>query len=461
MSRLEFLLQTAWTDLRVQVVSVTDQWAGMAVAGPRARAALQLAFPGTTSPMRRCRTWGCREMRRRRRCRCGMLRLSFSGELAYELYVPADRGVALWEHLLGSAAPLGIKPYGLEALASLRIEKGHVAGLELDHRNTLDDLGLARWRAAPSPSWAASCASEPSCAPPQRWSLVGLECLEPAARLRGGAILFAAGEAIAGHGRGYITSVTWSTVLDKYIALGALSGRTCARGRGDRLRLSAQGRDRARAHRAAGVCRSGRGASACLRPARHSPAAGSGRPRRRRWPARPAARRDARLGARPAGGVPGPARPSWQPRSRRCSAASAGGARRHRATRHSGRRVPYRADPTGWWRRGRRANTRLLGRGACDCGTVTCLSGSPRAPARSRARRRAPCSPSGIAIDLHPPASRSGLRADRAPSHWRAARALRAGPLRAVRAAHLRAVDLGVAARCGAAAWLRDLARRE
>ena len=63
---------------------------------------------------------------------------------AYEVYVPADRGTAMWEMILERASPLGIKPYGLEALASLRIEKGHVAGLELDHRNTLADLGLAK-----------------------------------------------------------------------------------------------------------------------------------------------------------------------------------------------------------------------------------------------------------------------------------------------------------------------------
>ena len=84
-------------------------------------------FPISTSPMRPCRTWGCE------RCEVEgvplrLLRLSFSGELAYELYAPADRGIALWERLLDRAAPLGLKPYGLEALASLRIEKGHVAG---------------------------------------------------------------------------------------------------------------------------------------------------------------------------------------------------------------------------------------------------------------------------------------------------------------------------------------------
>jgi methylglutamate dehydrogenase subunit C len=133
MSWLEFLLQTAWTDLRVQVVSVTDRWAGMSVAGPRARAALGLAFPDVDVSNAALPHMGVREVEIE-----GMplrlLRLSFSGELAYELYVPAGSGIALWERLLERAAPLGLKPYGLEALASLRIEKGHVAGLELECR---------------------------------------------------------------------------------------------------------------------------------------------------------------------------------------------------------------------------------------------------------------------------------------------------------------------------------------
>ena len=153
-----------------------------------------------------------------------LLRLSFSGELAYELYVPADHGVALWERLLARAAPLGIKPYGLEALASLRIEKGHVAGLELDHRNTLDDLGLGKMAARDKAYVGRELRARPELQAAERWSLVGLECLEPGQRLRGGAILFANGEPQAGHGRGYITSVTWSTALDKYIALGLYQG---------------------------------------------------------------------------------------------------------------------------------------------------------------------------------------------------------------------------------------------
>jgi sarcosine oxidase subunit alpha len=223
MSWLEFLLQTAWPELRVQVVSVTDAFAGMSIAGPRARAALELALPGVDFSNEALPHMGVREFELEG-VGLRVLRLSFSGELAYELYAPADFGVALWERLLERAAPLGIKPYGLEALASLRIEKGHVAGLELDHRNTLDDLGLGKMAASGKAFVGRELRDRPGLRAADRWSLVGLECLEPGARLRGGAILFGPDDPIAGHGRGYVTSVTWSTVLEKYIALGLYQG---------------------------------------------------------------------------------------------------------------------------------------------------------------------------------------------------------------------------------------------
>ena len=223
MSRLEFLLQTAWTDLRVHVTSVTDEWAAVAVAGPKARAVLERAFPGHDLSDARVPYMGYLEIHYE-----GMplrlIRLSFSGELAYEVYSPADYAVDLWEHILCAGEPLGIKPYGLEALAALRIEKGHVAGLELDHRNTLDDLGLSKMAAKEQPFVGRELASRPLLKAPNRWSLVGIECLEAGKRLRGGSILFAPTDKIEGHGRGYITSVTWSTVLEKFIALGLYQG---------------------------------------------------------------------------------------------------------------------------------------------------------------------------------------------------------------------------------------------
>ena len=223
MSRLEFLLQAAWTDLRVHVTSVTDEWAAMSVAGPKARTVLERAFPDHDLSDARVPHMGYLEIQ----CEGAplrLIRLSFSGELAYEVYTPADYAVDLWEHILRAGEPLGIKPYGLEALAALRIEKGHVAGLELDHRNTLDDLGLSKMAAKEKPFVGRELASRPLCKTPNRWSLVGIECLEAGKRLRGGSILFAPTDKIEGHGRGYITSVTWSTVLAKFIALGLYQG---------------------------------------------------------------------------------------------------------------------------------------------------------------------------------------------------------------------------------------------
>ena len=223
MSRLEFLLQTAWPDLRAHVVSVTDRWAGMSIAGPKAREVLRLAFPSLDSSNQALPHMGvCQHEVDGIPVR--VARLSFSGELAYEVYVPADRGTAMWERLLECGSSLGIRPYGLEALASLRIEKGHVAGLELDHRTTLDDLGLGKLASQKKVFVGRELRQRQELQAPDRWSLVGLECLDRNARLRGGAILFAKDEPIEGHGRGYITSVTWSTVLQKTIALALYKG---------------------------------------------------------------------------------------------------------------------------------------------------------------------------------------------------------------------------------------------
>ncbi len=223
MSWLEYLLQLHWTDLDVAVCSLTDEWAGMALSGPKSRDALQLAFPLADVSNENLPYMGCLEI-----IHDGvpvrLLRLSFSGELAYEIHLPADYAIALWEHILKAAARLGIKPYGLEALASLRIEKGHVAGLELDHRNTLDDLGLGRMAGKDKAYVGKELRFRENLQDPDRWSLIGIELLEPEKKLRGGAILFSSADAIKGHGRGYITSVTWSTELQKSIALGLYQG---------------------------------------------------------------------------------------------------------------------------------------------------------------------------------------------------------------------------------------------
>jgi sarcosine oxidase subunit alpha len=223
MSWLEFLLECAWPELRVQVSSITDAWGGMAVSGPNARKALELCFPGRDLGDKALPFMGVLEFEQDG-VPFRLIRLSFSGELAYEVYTPADYTQSLWEHLLNAAAPLGIKPYGLEALASLRIEKGHVAGLDLDHRNTLDDIGLGKMAGKDKDYVGRALRFRPKLQAPERWSLVGLELLDEGKKLRGGAILFPKGAALQGHGHGWITSVTWSTELNKYIALALYDG---------------------------------------------------------------------------------------------------------------------------------------------------------------------------------------------------------------------------------------------
>jgi methylglutamate dehydrogenase subunit C len=223
MSWLEYLLQMHWTDLDVHVTSLTDEWGGMALSGPNARRALQMAFPDVDVSTEALPYMGVIDIEFEG-VAVRLLRLSFSGELAYEIHCPANYTTAVWEHVLSAADSLGIRPYGLEALASLRIEKGHVAGADLDHRNTLDDLGLGKMAGKEKDYIGKALRFREDCQAPERWSLVGIECMEDGKKLRGGAILFAATDEIKGHGRGYITSVTWSTELGKYIALALYNG---------------------------------------------------------------------------------------------------------------------------------------------------------------------------------------------------------------------------------------------
>jgi methylglutamate dehydrogenase subunit C len=223
MSWLEFLLQCHWPELDVHVASLTDEWGGMAVSGPKSREALALAFPDEDVSNSALPYMGAKDISFGGTI-VRLLRLSFSGELAYEVHCPANYTVGLWEHILKAAAALDIKPYGLEALASLRIEKGHVAGLELDHRNALDDLGLGKMASTQKDYIGRALRQRENLQASERWSLVGLQLLEPDKKLRGGSILFAASDVIKGHGRGYITSVTWSTELNTFIALGLYNG---------------------------------------------------------------------------------------------------------------------------------------------------------------------------------------------------------------------------------------------
>lgn len=223
MSWLEFLLEIAWPELRAAVASVSDEWAAMSVAGPRSRDSLAAAFPELDVSNSALPHMGLLEAVHEGQP-LRILRISYSGERAYEIYAGARHGRAIWERLMRNGAPFGLKAYGVEALGALRVEKGHVAGPEIDGRTTLEDLGLERLARKDRAFIGSVLRHRSAFRDPARPRLVGLQCLEPDARLRGGAALFAPEDPITGHGRGRVTSVTYSPTLGHYIALGLYSG---------------------------------------------------------------------------------------------------------------------------------------------------------------------------------------------------------------------------------------------
>ena len=143
MTHLERYAQTVWPDLDVHLTSITDQWAGAAVAGPRARDLLAAACDGAGVSDEALPFMGYMEATVAG-APVRIIRMTFSGELAYEVHCPADFGVHVWEALLAAGEAFDVMPYGTEALGVLRIEKGHVVPNELDGRTIPADFGFDR-----------------------------------------------------------------------------------------------------------------------------------------------------------------------------------------------------------------------------------------------------------------------------------------------------------------------------
>jgi sarcosine oxidase subunit alpha len=151
-----------------------------------------------------------------------IFRISFSGELAYELAVPAAHAPALWSALLAAGAPLGLRVYGLDALNTLRIEKGHVTTAELNGSTSADDLGLGRMLKPHGDFIGRTLSRREGLTAPERLQLVGVRPLERSGRLRNGLQLIA--RAGCGASLGYVTSSTPSTELAGWVGLALLSG---------------------------------------------------------------------------------------------------------------------------------------------------------------------------------------------------------------------------------------------
>ena len=212
LSELERLLTLVWSDLKVQVSSVTDQWAGMAVAGPKSRDVLtkiidDIDFSEEGLPYMGIADGQIGEIPVK------VARLSFSGERAYEVYTGTSHGTAVWEAIIEAGLPYNIVPYGTEALGTLRIEKGHISGPEIDGRTTMDDVGLGKMVSEKKQYVGSVLRKREGLIAVNRKQMVGLISLDQKP-LKAGSHILQSGKNI-----GHITSTTYSPALEKYISL--------------------------------------------------------------------------------------------------------------------------------------------------------------------------------------------------------------------------------------------------
>ncbi|RJG44743.1 sarcosine oxidase subunit alpha [Mesorhizobium sp. DCY119] len=229
MQHLEYLLDVVWPELKVQLTSVTDQWAGAAISGPKSRDVLAACVTGTKvdndalpfmgivygeidgAPVMICR-------------------LSFSGELAYEVYSGAGHGTHVWQALMTAGEPFAIVPYGLEALGTMRIEKGHVTGAEIDGRTTARDLHLDWMLSKKKPFIGSAMMDREGLVADDRLQLVGIVSLDNRP-LNGGAHIVEELDEANPHGSlGHLTAACYSPSLGKYIGLALVKGGKARRG---------------------------------------------------------------------------------------------------------------------------------------------------------------------------------------------------------------------------------------
>lgn len=221
MRHLEFVHQCLRPNLDVQFVSVTEQWAQFAVAGPRSRellnGLLDEAIDDQAWPFMSCGDVTLEGVSAR------LFRISFSGEHAYEIAVPARYGDALFRTLVAQAEMMDGGAYGMEALNVLRIEKGFITHAEIHGRVTAFDIGMERMISAKKDCIGQAAAARPGLVGDDREQLIGLRPIGAVKQLTAGAHLFDIEDAAERENdQGYITSVGFSPTLGCYLGLGFL-----------------------------------------------------------------------------------------------------------------------------------------------------------------------------------------------------------------------------------------------
>jgi sarcosine oxidase subunit alpha len=226
LQHLEMLLQVDWPELEVFVTSVTEQWAAAAVSGPAARFVLakivDIDLANEVFPF--LAVGACQLRTATGLVPARLFRMSYSGELAYEVHVPAHAGRAMWKAVLAAGAEFGIMPYGTEAMSTLRIEKGHVViGAEADGRTTADDLGMGELVSITKEFVGQRLLSRPALTARDRWQLVGLATLDNAPLPRAAKLVVDPDRASPNPTLGHVTSWCRSPSVDAWIALALLA----------------------------------------------------------------------------------------------------------------------------------------------------------------------------------------------------------------------------------------------
>ena len=222
------LLETRWNSLRVAIVPVTDQWFTAALVGPNARKVLSRVVEGLQAsnsdfPFMGVRSGKVAGIPAR------IFRISFSGEISYEINVPTDYGESLWLSLIEAGKPEQLRPNGVESMGVLRIEKGHfVVGREADGRTNPYDVGLGRMVSSKKWFIGKEALRLPIMSDTNRRQLVGIVAIKTEERLPYGANLVSTSDPTnLSSSQGWITSLTYSPTLDYDIALALLeNGRS-------------------------------------------------------------------------------------------------------------------------------------------------------------------------------------------------------------------------------------------
>ena len=221
-SHLEFCRQVLFPNLDVHIISTTEQWAQFSIAGPNARNLLcKIIDPNFNISNETFPYMACAEITICSGIRARIFRLSFSGELAYEISVPSRYGDALIRELMSAGNEFNATMYGTEALGVMRIEKGHAAGNELDGRNTAVNLGLSGLMAKKKDYIGKTLSSREKLSGNK--TMVGFLSVNPSDKLTSGSHFMNTDDKILPENdQGHMSSVAYSPILERYIGIGFL-----------------------------------------------------------------------------------------------------------------------------------------------------------------------------------------------------------------------------------------------